>query len=278
MRDFQNRVSLVTGAASGIGRATALELARHGSHLILADINLDGLTQLAHEIRALGRRVLGVPVDLSKKDEVEQLARVAIREMKQVDLLFNNAGVLYMGEARQMDLETWEWIIGVNVWGPIRLTHALLPHMIERGSGHIVTTASIAGLVGTPGVAAYSLTKFAMVGVSEALRVELKPHGIDVSVVCPGPVKTSLSDTGRFGNEDAQKTSSEGILNQMAYSAERVAREIVRGVRKGKGQIVITPTAHAMWNLKRFSPELSFQINRLLWNIVGKNVGAKAGH
>ena len=275
MKDFRGKVSLITGAASGIGRETALELARRGSDIVLADINEEGLARVAAEIGALGRRALCVAGDISSKSDVAHLAEKAVKEMGRIDLLMNNAGVMFLGEARQMTLDTWEWIIGINIWGPIRLTHALLPHMVERKTGHIVTTASIAGLVGTPGLAAYSLTKFAMVGFSEALRVELKPHGIGVSVVCPGPVQTNLNDHSRFGTEEAKKTSSEGMIGRVAYSAGRSAREIVRGIEKDKGHILITPTAHAMWSLKRFSPELGYQASRLLWSLLGKN--AKAG-
>ncbi len=221
----------------------------------------------------MGCRALCVAGDIAEKSAVDELAKTAVSEMGQVDLLFNNAGVLYLGETRQMELADWEWIVEVNLWGPVRLTHALLPHMIERRTGHIVSTASIAGLVGTPGLAAYSLTKSALVGFSEALRVEVERYGVAVSVVCPGPIKTNLNDNGRFGSPGAKTGTSEGLLTRTAYSAQKTARRIVRGIRQGKGHIVITPMAHAMWSIKRLSPELGYQVNRLLWRWLGKNMG-----
>lgn len=277
MKDFNRKVSLITGAASGIGRETALELARRGSDIVLADIDEPGIARVAREIVALGRKALCVAGDISKESDVSDLAARALEGMGQVDLLMNNAGVMFLGESQQMTLETWEWIVGINLWGPIRLTHALLPHMIERRSGHIVTTASIAGLVGTPGLAAYSATKFAMVGFSEALRVELKPHGIDVSVVCPGPVQTNLNDHSRFGSADASKANSGGIIGRTAYSGARAARQIVRGIERAKGHIVITPSAHVMWSLKRFSPELGYRVNRFLWGAFSKYMNSRPG-
>ncbi len=276
MKDFRDKVALVTGAASGIGRETAMELAREGCHLVLADINAEGLQEVGREVRALGREALCVAGDIAEKSAVDELAKTAVSEMGHIDLLLNNAGVLFLGETRQMELADWEWIVGVNLWGPIRLTHALLPHMIERRAGHIVNTASIAGLVGTPGLAAYSLTKSALVGFSEALRVEVKRYGVDVSVVCPGPIQSNLNDHGRYGSAGAKTGLSEGLLTRTAYPAPKAARAIVRGIRKGKGHIVITPAAHAMWGIKRFSPELGYQVNRLLWCWLGKDISISA--
>src|SRR5262245_26251126 len=192
------KVALVTGAACGIGRALAEELGRRGAALVLADIDEEGLARAGAEAKAQGAQAEIAPADVARAEDVARLAKAALGAFGRVDLLFNNAGVAVAGPVHETKLDDWEWIVGVNLWGPIRLTHALLPQMIARGSGHVVNTASLAGLVGAPGMAAYSLTKFGLVGFSESLRLEVSGRGVDVTVVCPGYVRTDLVNATRY--------------------------------------------------------------------------------
>lgn len=210
MKDLRDQVAIVTGAASGIGKATSFELARKGAHLVLADINEKGLTETAREIERMGRKALPIQTDVSKKEDLDNLARRAVTEMGQVDILYNNAGVGAGGAMLDMPLADWEWQVDINYWGPVRLTHNLLPHFVERRRGHIVTTASMAGIIGVAGLAAYSSTKFAMVGFSEALRAEVADYGVDVSVVCPGYVKTNIVKVARYRGEGMQGMAGHG--------------------------------------------------------------------
>ncbi len=278
MKDLRNQVALVTGAASGIGKASSIEFARAGCNLVLADINEKGLEETARTIQSMGRKTITVLTDISKKEEVNNLAKRAVTEMGQVDVLYNNAGVASGGAMKDMPLADWEWQVDINFWGPIRLTHALLPHMIERRAGHIVTTASMAGIVGVAGLAAYSATKFGMVGFSEALRAEVAGYGVDVSVVCPGYVKTNIAQASRFRGEHGKEIKVVGeagpeLPSWYGYPPEKAARDIVRGVRKRKGYILIGPDARPLWEIKRLSPELYFRINRWLFGQMQRRMG-----
>ncbi len=273
MKSLRDQVAVVTGAASGIGRGTSLELAKAGAHVVVADINESGLQEVKQEIERLGRKALPVHCDVSKKEELERLAKRAVTEMGQVDILYNNAGVAVGGAMKDMTLADWEWLVDINLWAPIRLTHYLLPHMIERGRGHIVTTASMAGIVGVSGLAAYCVTKFGMVGMSEALRGEVADNGIDVSVVCPGYVKTNIVRAARYKGASAAMIKEDGmppLPSWYGYPVEKAAKDIVRGIREGKGYILIGPDAPILWQLKRLSPEIIFRINKYLFGRMRK--------
>lgn len=265
MKNLKGKTALVTGAASGIGLACAKELAREGAVLILNDVNGERLDDAAEECRRIGATTYAIQADLAKKPDITRLAKQALEQAGRVDLLYNNAGVMYLGPVKEMKLSDWEWIVDINLWGPVRLTHALLPHFLERKSGHIVTTASMAGLVGVPGLTAYSLTKFAMVGFSEALRAEIAGEGIDVSVVCPNIVESGITEIGHYASADAEKTAKKGMASGIAYPASKAAKDIVRGIKQNKGIITTAPGARPMWALKRISPEAMSRVNRFLW-------------
>ena len=266
MKKLKGKLVFITGAASGIGRACAKEFAREGSNLLLTDINAENLGHAAEECRQLGVKVDTIVADISKKDEIDRLAKEALQKVGNIDVLYNNAGVMYLGSAKDMTDEDWNWIVDINMWGPVRLTHALLPHFTQRRSGHIVTTASMAGIVGIPGMAAYSLTKFAMVGFSEALRAELAGQGIDVSVVCPHVVESGITETGHYSSANAEKTAKQGMKSGMPYPTHKAAKEIVTGIKKNKGIIPVARGAKSTWALKRLSPEAMHRFNKLLWD------------
>jgi NAD(P)-dependent dehydrogenase (short-subunit alcohol dehydrogenase family) len=164
------KVAVITGGASGIGRGTALAMARRGTDLVIADINDRRLLETRAAIAALGRRALAVHCDVSSDADVERLGATALREMGHVDIVMNNAGVVLRGALEQISVADWEWSFGINVLGVVRGIRAFLPHMLERGSGHIINTGSVAGLIALTGEGApYVASKFAIVGLSEAL-------------------------------------------------------------------------------------------------------------
>ena len=270
---FQEKTALITGAASGIGRATALELAALGADLIITDIHEPRLRNVQDEIHTLGRNCKTILADISVKNSVASLAQEALASSEKIDILFNNAGIMSLGEVHKLTLEDWERMVDINMWGPVRLTHALLPHFIKNRSGHIITTSSIAGLVATPGMVPYSLTKSGIVGFSESMRSELKGHGIRVSVVCPGPVFTNLSETGIYGSNAARAFASAGKFMASILTPEKAARIIVQGIRKNKAHIVLPFWAKLYWYLKRCSSRLMDKITTLTWQWYGKREG-----
>lgn len=255
MKNLHDKVALVTGSASGIGKATALKLAEEGAHLVLADINEEGLKSASSEIEALGRKALSVKTDVSKRDQVEQLCQKALAEFGRVDILMNNAGVALISEIKDTEFSEWEWILGIHLWGAIYTIHYLLPQMVERKSGHIINISSWAGILGTPTCGAYATAKFGLVGMSEVLRIELERFDIGVTVVCPGMVKTNVFSSAKmkgFKREFLEKSGTFGI------SPEAVARKIVRAVKRNQA-VVLTDLAKVAWSAKRLSPALGRQ-------------------
>ncbi len=259
--DLAGKHALVTGAASGIGRATAIELARRGAHLTLVDIDRDRLRETRRRLdgEALdGRRIFQHVLDISDPKEVDALEA----DVGDVDVLVNNAGVAVVAPFAETSSEDWEWMSGVNLFGPLRLTRALLPSMIARRSGHIVLVASLGGLVAAPGMTLYSTTKFALVGFGEALRLELEGTGVDVSIICPGYVKTNLHAATRYKNEGFKR-----FLDQppswYGMEKEDVASALVDAVCERRPLVVLGPERIGWW-LKRMAPEVAFKVSRFV--------------
>ena len=200
MKEFQGKVAVVTGAASGIGRALAERCAQEGMRVVLAGINEQTLMQACQELKAEGASVLAVQTDVSKAGDVEALAQKAFDTYGAVHLLFNNAGVGAGTIIWESTLADWEWTMDVNLWGVIHGIRAFVPRMLEQDTeGHIVNTASIAGLTSGPGLGIYKVTKYGVVTLSETLYHELALRGakIKVSVLCPGFVNTRIMDAAR---------------------------------------------------------------------------------
>jgi len=215
MKDFQDKVAVVTGAASGIGHALAEKSAQEGMKVVLADVEERALKQAEEELKASGADVLAVQTDVSKAADVETLAKQAFATYGGVHLLFNNAGVVAGTTLWESSLADWQWVLGVNLWGVIHGVHYFVPRMLEQDTeGHIVNTASLAGLVSGPG-GIYSVSKHGVVALSETLYHELALRGakIKVSVLCPGFVNTRIIDAARnrpaeLQNEPAERNAS----------------------------------------------------------------------
>lgn len=199
IEDLGGKVAVVTGAASGIGRAVAGRLAAAGARLVLADIELAPLEATADALRADGAEVAAVRADVADAAQVEQLGDVAVDTFGALHLCVNNAGVASGGLTWEIDLEDWAWVLGVNLWGVVHGVRSFVPRIIESGGGHVVNIASMAGLTSNPGMAPYNVTKHAVVTLSETLALDLSlthPE-VGVTVVCPGWVRTQINRSER---------------------------------------------------------------------------------
>ena len=213
MKEFKDKVAVVTGAASGIGRAIADRCAKEGMKVVLADINKEDLATAEAELTATGATVLAVPTDVSKAGDVETLAQKTLEAFGAVHLLFNNAGVGMSGTLWENTLADWEWVIGVNLWGVIHGVRTFVPLMLEQDTeGHIVNTSSMAGLTRGDKLGVYRMTKHGVVSLSETLHYELAHRGskLKVSVLCPGMVKTRMTELGSGRNRPEELRNAPG--------------------------------------------------------------------
>src|SRR5919198_384295 len=236
---LEGKVAVITGGASGIGKGTALAMARRGTNVVIADVNDRRLEETHAELATLGGRVLTVHCDVSKEADMQRLAQVALIEMGHVDILMNNAGVVLRGALEEIAIADWEWSFGVNVLGVIHGIRVFLPHMIARGSGYIINTASIAGLVALTGEGApYIASKFAVVGLSEALALYARPKGIGVSVLCPGGVETNLDETERVIGITPERAEIEaeesGVFHSVLMNPDQIGEIVVEAVRENR--------------------------------------------
>src|SRR5689334_7009709 len=198
LTSLTDRTAVVTGGASGIGRALALRFAREGAHVVVADLDEAGMAETVAGVTQTGRRGLAVKTDVSRLADVQALADRAFREMGAVHVVCNNAGVALWGGLESVSHQDWEWAMGVNLWGVIHGVEAFVPRMVaQKQPGHVVNTASMAGLIASQGLGVYNTTKYAVVGLSETLQKDLRGHDIGVSVLCPMGVNTRIRQSER---------------------------------------------------------------------------------
>lgn len=220
MKDLRGKVAVITGAASGIGFALAERAAREGMKVVLADIEAGALAEAEKKIRAAGAEAISVVTDVAKRESVEALRDRTLAAFGNCHLLCNNAGVAVNGATWDITHDDWDWILGVNLWGVINGIRAFVPGMIASGEeGHVVNTASMAGLIAGPGMSAYNATKHAVVAISESMFVEQSMAGskVSTSVLCPGWVNTRIMDS--------QRNRPEGLANTTTPPPEAAAME-----------------------------------------------------
>jgi NAD(P)-dependent dehydrogenase (short-subunit alcohol dehydrogenase family) len=206
MKSFEGKVAVVTGGASGIGRGIALALARRGANVAIADLHEQRLAETVRVLEVLGVKALGMRCDVTSDSDIERLRDETLARFGRVDVLCNNAGVSVLGPPERAEMADWQWILDVNVLGIVRGVRAFVPAMVERGDGHVVNTASVAGTWAYSWDAGpYITSKFAAYGYSEVMARALRPHGVGVTVLCPGLVSTNLGETARFSGVPAER-------------------------------------------------------------------------
>ncbi len=259
MRTLRDRSVFVTGAASGIGRAVAEAAAREGAVLHLTDIQADLLSTVADEIRGDGGAVpFAAAADLSDYEQVRALAADLTREHGSMDVVMNIAGISTWGTVRSLEHRDWQRLIDVNLMGPIHVIEELVPPMIEaRRGGHLVNVSSAAGIIGMPWHAAYSASKFGLRGVSEVLRFDLRRHRIGVSLVCPGGVRTPLTQTVRIAGIDKESPAfrkAQAGFHKRAVTPEKAAEAIIKGVHRNKYWVYTSNDIRMVHLLQRYFP------------------------
>lgn len=261
MRDLKGKKALVTGAASGLGRAIAVRLAQEGVDLFLVDIDEPGLEETAALIHPHGVAVEQARCDLGSRDEINRLvARLGqVWGEGELDVLVNNAGVAYYGPTHLMTPDQWEWLLDINLRGPIRLTTALLPGLLDRPEAHVLNMCSISGLVAGGRFSAYHVSKFGLIGYSEALRAEYGRNGLGVTALCPGPVRTQLYRNAPCGHQ--HKTTPEPPA-WICASPEQVANKAVRAIQRDWGLVLVSPLAYLLYYAKRLCPGLLDHLQR----------------
>src|SRR5262245_95772 len=257
MDELRGKVAVITGGASGIGFASGAALAREGAKLVLADIEASALDAAVAKLRAAGTDAIGVVTDVTERAALEALADATWKHFGRADIVFNNAGVAVAGPVTGMSHEDWRWVIDVDLWGVIHGVEAFVPRLVEQNQGgHVLATASFAGLVPNVGLGAYCVAKYGVVALMEVLHRELRGHGIGASVLCPMRVRTAIDDSGRnrqvgYGGPEAQHYPKveEGQMAGRVIGVEEVAAVVVDGIKRNR--LYLLPHAESREMIRR---------------------------
>jgi NAD(P)-dependent dehydrogenase (short-subunit alcohol dehydrogenase family) len=258
--DFRGKVVLITGGSRGLGLVLARMFAGEGARLAIMARDQAELARAEHNLLALGAEVLTLPCDVRSRDGVEEAIRKVVEHYGAIDVLINNAGVIQVGPLEHMKQEDFEDAISVHLWGPLYAMQAAIPHMRRQGGGRIVNIASIGGMIAVPHLAPYSASKFALVGLSDAIRAEVARDNILVTTVCPNVMRTGSHLNANFkGRHEAEFTlfSLVGALPTNSTGARRAAWEIVQACRFGDAQLVLSKRARAATTVAHLFPEMT---------------------
>lgn len=246
---------IVTGGASGLGRATCERFARAGYSVCVADINQEPGNKTVEALKALGADAYFTRCDVTSDQDVEAMIASAVQRWGNIGVLVNNAGVAAGGRIETSSMEDWQWILDINLLGVARGCKTITPLFKQQRSGHIVNIASLAGLVNAPMMSSYNATKSAVVGLSETIRIELEPFGIHTSVVCPGFFQTNLAESFRSGDAEMKKVVDK-LLASSNIAAEDVANDIFNAVQNKTFYVLPHREGRTLWRIKRYLPSL----------------------
>ncbi len=252
MKNFEGRVAAVTGAASGIGRALAKDLAGRGAHLALSDVDESGLAETVALCEGSGVKVTAQRVDVADRAAVYAWAGTVVDEHGKVNLIINNAGVAVAASIEALSYEDFEWLMNINFWGVVYGTKAFLPHLKASGEGHVVNLSSVFGLLSVPSQGAYNAAKFAVRGFTDALRIELDAEqcGVSSTTIHPGGVKTNIARNARMDETAAAMSRGKDPRNEFDKIAlttpEKAARQILTAVQRNQRRALIGPDAKAL--------------------------------
>ncbi len=255
MKDFSGKQAIVTGAGSGIGAALTRALTAAGADVLCTDIDVDAAQRSASGAPGPGT-ARSERLDVTDAAAVQAAVDDVVSRAGRLDLMFNNAGIVWGGDSELLTLDQWNAIIDVNIRGVVHGVAAAYPQMIKQGHGHIINTASMAGLTAAGQITSYVMTKHAIVGLSLALRSEAAAHGIGVLAVCPSAIETPLLDKGAVGGFDGRNYFLQGQATKSAYPADRLAQDILKAVQRNKALLVKPRSAHAQWLFARLAPGL----------------------
>jgi NAD(P)-dependent dehydrogenase (short-subunit alcohol dehydrogenase family) len=267
MKSFTDKIAVVTGAGSGIGRAIALRLASEGAIVHCVDLNKDSADAVAREC---GKGV-GHQVDVTNAGAVKMLAETLFAGGSRVDILINNAGIAHAGKIVDCEIEDWRRLLDVNVMGVVHGIHAFLPRMLaQKTPGHIVNTAWGAGLFANPGMGPYCASKHAIVGLSQVLAAELHDTPIDVTILCPGIVNTAIIQASQFrGYPEGRKEKTIAFYEKRAATPDRIATDLLKAMRKGKLFCITRRMEVGLgWYLHRLSPQLALATSRKMMKML----------
>lgn len=256
MRTLDGKVVVITGAGSGIGRALALDCAARGALLAISDVNEDGLAETVDLVKAAGaREVRADRLDVADREAMASYAAAVVDQFGRVNVMVNNAGVALAGDFVDLEYDDIDWIIGINLTGVLNGTKEFLPHLIASGDGHLVNLSSLFGLVAMPGQSIYNATKYAVRGMTEAIRIEMLAagHPVGVTAVHPGGIKTAIARSARVSAKEDQASTAQLFDKKLARMTPEKAASIIleQGVLGGKARVLVGIDAHLLHQFGR---------------------------
>jgi NADP-dependent 3-hydroxy acid dehydrogenase YdfG len=257
MKTLDDKVVVITGAGSGIGRAVAVNVARRGALLAISDVDDAGLAETVELVKAAGaKEVRSDHLDVADRAAFTAYAAAVAEHFGRVNVIVNNAGVALAGDFTELEYEDIDWIVGINFWGVVYGTKEFLPHLIASGDGHVVNISSLFGLVSMPGQSAYNATKYAVRGMTEALREEMliAGHPVGVTAVHPGGIKTAIARNARVADNEDKKATSDLFDKKLArMTPEKAAEIIVSGILSNKARVLVGIDAHALHHFAKLT-------------------------